>query len=37
MRVDFKFGSTDPKQAPHRDWEKEWFPERGFEGDDLRP
>lgn len=37
VRVDFKFGSTDPKQAPHRDWEKEWFPERGFEGDDLRP
>ncbi len=36
-RVEFKFGSTDPKQAPHRDWESEWFPGRAKDGDDLRP
>lgn len=36
IRVDFKFGTTDPKQAPHRDWEAEWFPERAG-SDDLRP
>jgi LPS-assembly protein len=36
-RVDFKFGTTDPKQAPHRDWESEWFPERANGQDDMRP
>jgi LPS-assembly protein len=36
VRVDFKFGTTDPKQAPRRDWEAEWFPERAA-GGDLRP
>lgn len=32
-RVDFKFGTTDPKKAPRRDWEAEWFPER--QNDDV--
>ena len=36
VRVDFKFGTTDPKQAPRRNWEAEWFPERATQ-DDLRP
>ncbi len=36
VRVDFKFGSTDPAQAPRRDWEAEWFPERAA-GGDMRP
>ena len=35
--VQFKFGPTDPKLAPHRDWESEWFPGRAKETDDLRP
>lgn len=37
VRVDFKFGTTNPSQAPHRDWESEWFPERARSSDDLRP
>lgn len=36
IRVDFKFGTFDPKDAPHRDWETELFPERAKQ-DDLRP
>ncbi len=36
VRVDFKFGSADPKTAPHRNWEAEWFPERAAR-DDIRP
>ncbi len=36
IRVDFKFGTFDPKDAPHRDWETELFPERATQ-DDLRP
>ncbi|PIR18937.1 MAG: hypothetical protein COV48_04775 [Elusimicrobia bacterium CG11_big_fil_rev_8_21_14_0_20_64_6] len=36
VRVDFKFGTFDPKQAPRRDWETELFPERATQ-DDLRP
>lgn len=36
IRVDFKFGTFDPKQAPRRDWETELFPERATQ-DDLRP
>jgi hypothetical protein len=36
VRVDFKFGSADPKTAPRRDWEAEWFPERA-RTDDARP
>jgi hypothetical protein len=36
VRVDFKFGTADPKKAPHRDWEAEWFPDRAT-SDDLRP
>ncbi len=35
--VQFKFGTTDPKQVQHRDWESEWFPGRAKESDDLRP
>ncbi|HXT02417.1 MAG TPA: hypothetical protein VN915_17220 [Elusimicrobiota bacterium] len=37
VRVDFKFGTTNPNQAPHRDWEAEWFPERARFSDDQRP
>ena len=37
VRVDFKFGTTNPSQAPHRDWESEWFPERARSSDDMRP
>lgn len=37
IRVEFKFGSTDPKQAPRRDWESEWFPGRAKASNDLRP
>ncbi|MDE2490318.1 MAG: LPS-assembly protein LptD [Elusimicrobia bacterium] len=36
VRVDFKFGTTNPNQAPHRDWEEEWFPGRAEAGD-TRP
>lgn len=36
VRVDFKFGKTDPRQAPRRDWEAEWFPERA-KNDEYRP
>ena len=36
IRIDLKFGTFDPKGAPHRDWEAEWFPERATQ-DDLRP
>ena len=36
IRVDFKFGTFDPKQAPRRSWETELFPERATQ-DDLRP
>ncbi len=36
-RIEFKFGSSDPKQAPHRDWESEWFPGRAKDSSDLRP
>ncbi len=36
IRVDLKFGTFDPKNAPHRDWETELFPERSTQ-DDLRP
>lgn len=36
-RVEFKFGTTDPRLAPRRDWEAEWFPGRAKESDDLRP
>ncbi len=36
IRVDFKFGVFDPKQALRRDWETELFPERATQ-DDLRP
>lgn len=36
-RVEFKFGTTDPKLAPHRDWESEWFPGRAKDGNELRP
>jgi hypothetical protein len=36
VRVDFKFGTFDPKQAPRRSWETELFPERATQ-DDLRP
>ena len=36
VRVDLKFGAFDPKQAPRRDWEAEWFPDRA-RSDDLRP
>lgn len=36
VRIDMKFGSTNPKQAPRRDWESEWFPERTASGD-YRP
>jgi lipopolysaccharide export system protein LptA len=34
-RVEFRFGNTDPKRAPRRDWESEYFPGRTRE-DDLR-
>ena len=37
VRVEFKFGTTNPSQAPHRDWEAEWFPERARPSDDQRP
>jgi hypothetical protein len=37
VRVDFKFGTTNPNQAPHRDWESEWFPERARASNDARP
>jgi len=37
VRVDFKFGTTNPAQAPHRDWEAEWFPERARDSTDQRP
>ncbi len=36
IRIDLKFGTFDPKNAPHRDWETELFPERAAQ-DDLRP
>ena len=36
-QVEFKFGDPDPKHAPRRDWESEWFPERAKQGDELRP
>lgn len=36
IRVDMKFGSANPKQAPRRDWEAEWFPERAGT-DEFRP
>jgi hypothetical protein len=36
IRIDLKFGAIDPKQAPRRNWEAEWFPERATQ-DDLRP
>lgn len=36
IRIDLKFGTTDPKAAPRRDWEKELFPERE-NNDELRP
>ena len=35
--VEFKFGTSNPKQAPRQDWESEWYPGRAKEGDDLRP
>ncbi|MBI4061162.1 MAG: LPS-assembly protein LptD [Elusimicrobia bacterium] len=35
--VEFKFGTSDPKQAQRRDWESEWFPGRAKEDADLRP
>jgi hypothetical protein len=34
-QVEFLFGDADPKHAPRRDWEAEWFPGRSKE-DDLR-
>ena len=37
VRVEFKFGTTNPAQAPHRDWESEWFPDRANPSGDLRP
>ncbi len=37
VRVDFKFGTTNPAQAPHRDWESEWYPDRANPSGDLRP
>lgn len=37
VRIEFKFGSADPKQARRRNWEAEWFPGRAKESDDLRP
>lgn len=36
VRIDMKFGTTNPKQAPRRDWEAEWFPERAGT-DEFRP
>lgn len=36
IRIDMKFGSADPKRAPRRDWEAEWFPERAGT-DEFRP
>ena len=36
IRIDMKFGYADPKKAPHRDWESEWFPERAGT-DEFRP
>jgi hypothetical protein len=36
IRVDLKFGTTDPKAAPRRDWETELFPERAT-NDEQRP
>ena len=36
IRIDMKFGSADPKKAPRRDWEAEWFPERAGT-DEFRP
>lgn len=36
VRVELKFGPSDPREAPRRDWESEWFPERRTD-DDLRP
>jgi len=36
VRVDLKFGGFDPKAAPRRDWEAEWFPDRA-KSDELRP
>ena len=36
-QVEFKFGDGNPKNAPRRDWEAEWFPERAKESDTLRP
>jgi hypothetical protein len=36
IRIDLKFGTTDPKAAPRRDWETELFPERATL-DEQRP
>jgi hypothetical protein len=36
-QVEFKFGDGNPKNAPRRDWEAEWFPERAKEDDTMRP
>lgn len=36
IRIDLKFGTTDPKAAPRRDWESELFPERA-DSDLQRP
>lgn len=35
-RVDIRLGRIEPKDAPRRDWESEWFPERK-QGLDDRP
>ncbi len=36
IRINMKFGYTNPKQPPRRDWEAEWFPERA-RNDEDRP
>jgi hypothetical protein len=36
IRIDLKFGAVNPKDAPHRDWETELFPDRA-RSDDMRP
>ncbi len=36
IRIDLKFGTTDPKAAPRRDWESELLPERAT-NDEQRP
>ena len=36
IRIDMRFGATDPTRAKRRDWEAEWFPERAG-SDEFRP